>query len=206
VHDVQQVVATDRFGEHVVHARALQHRAHRPTRDHTGTRTRGPQQHNARRRFTLHSVRDAAGDTRHAEEVLLRFLDTLGDRRGNFLGLTVADAHLAVTVTDNDECREAEAPTTLHNLGYTVDRYDALEVRGLLLGRPATATVLAVPAVLAAAAFALAGRPALLTAGLPCTSRHQAFLPFIRNCLCCGIQNSNPVSRAASASAATRPW
>src|SRR5699024_11494108 len=105
----------------------------------------------------------------------------------------------------DDECREAATLTTLHILGYAVDRYDTLEMRGLLLGRPATATVLAVPAVLAAAAFTLAGRPALLTAGLPCTSRHQAFLPFIRNCLCCAIQNSNPASRAAPARAAIRP-
>src|SRR5690606_7190173 len=112
-----------------------------------------------------------------AEEVLLRFLDTLGDRRGHFLGLAVADADLAVPVTDDDESGEAEATTTLDDLGDAVDRYDALEVRGLVLGRPATATVTTVPAV---PAPALAGARPALSAGLPRTSRHQAFLPFSR--------------------------
>src|SRR5699024_7362428 len=117
--------------------------------------------------------------------VLLRLLNALRDRRRHLLCLAVAHAHLAVTVTDDDQRGEAEPPTALYNLGDAVDRYDTLQVRGLFLGRPATATVPAVPTVPATAAFALVRRSALLTAGLPCTSRHQAFLPFFGNCLCC---------------------
>src|SRR5699024_7409702 len=175
MHNVERIVTAERLGEHVVHTRALEDRTHRSTRDHTRTRARGTQQHHARSGLTLHTVRDTARNARHTEEVLLRFLDALRDRGGHLLGLAVANADLSVTVTDDDQGREAETPTALNNLGHAVDCYDTLEMRGLLLGRPATATVLAVPAVLAAAAFTLAGRPALLTAGLPCTSRHQAF-------------------------------
>ena len=67
-------------------------------------------------------------DHRDAEEVLASLLDTLLDGRGNFLGLAVADADQAVAVTDDDQRGEAEATTTLDDLGDTVDRDDALEV------------------------------------------------------------------------------
>src|SRR6185437_9892351 len=82
----------------------------------------------------------------------------------------VADAHQAVAVADDHQRGEAEAPTTLDHLGDAVDRHQALDVRGLVLGRPATAPVAAVPAV-AVVAAATPGAPAVT----PCTSRHQAF-------------------------------
>src|SRR5690606_21842968 len=180
VHDVDRVVAAERLGQHVVDAGALQHSTHRATRDDTGTGAGRTQQHNACGHLTLHRVRDGPGDTRHPEEVLLRLFHALGDRRGNFLGLAVADADLTVTVADDDQRGEAEPPATLDDLGDAVDRDDALEVRVLLLGRPATATVTAVPPVPAATALAIAGaRPA----ALPCTSRHQAFLPLSLTCI-----------------------
>ena len=67
--------------------------------------------------LTLHGVRDGALDAGDLEEVLLGLLDTLGDRRGNLLGLAVADAHGAVAVADDHEGGEAEATTTLDDLG-----------------------------------------------------------------------------------------
>src|SRR5690606_41328295 len=149
--DVDRDVATERLRQHVPKAGALQPGTHGTTGDHTGTRAGRPEQNHTGSLLTLHRVRNGPADARHAEEVLLRFLDTLGDRRGHFLGLAVADADLAVPVTHDDESGEAEATTTLDDLGDAVDRYDALEVRGLVLGRPATATVTTVPAVPATA-------------------------------------------------------
>src|SRR5690606_21053153 len=172
-------VAAERLGQHVVHTRALQHSTHRATGDDTGTGAGRTEQHHTGGFLTLHRVRNGACDAGHAEEVLLGLLDALGDRRGHLLGLAVADADLTVAVTDHDQSGEAEATTTLDDLGHAVDRYNALEVRVLVLGRPATATVTTVPAVPAATALAvllLAG--SALAAGLPRTSRHQAFLPF----------------------------
>lgn len=87
-------------------------------------------------------MRDGALDARNLEEVLLGFLDTLGDGRGNFLGLAVTDTYGAVTVAHHDQRGEAEAATTLDNLGDAVDRDNALNVRGLLGG---SATVAALP-------------------------------------------------------------
>src|SRR5690606_14966815 len=96
----------------------------------------------------LRQVRDLARDARDAEEVLLRLLVTLGARRGNLLGLAVADTDLAVAVTDDHQCGEAEPTAALDDLGHTVDRDDLLDVVGLVGIAPAasSATVAALSA------------------------------------------------------------
>ena len=123
---------------------ALQHRAHRATGDDTGTGAGRAQQHHTGGGLTLHAVDDRAADARDAEEVLLRLLDTLGDRRRHLLGLAVADADQAVAVADDHQGGEAEAPTTLDDLGHAVDRDQALDVRSLVLRAAAAAPVAAV--------------------------------------------------------------
>src|SRR5947209_16406473 len=137
VHDVDRVRGTQALREHVVDAGALEHGTHRATGDDTGTGAGRLEQHDTGRRLTLHRVRDGAGDTRHVVEVLLGLLDTLGDRRGHLLGLAVADADLAVAVAHDHQGGEAEAPTTLDDLGHAVDGNHALEVLTLLRGRSA---------------------------------------------------------------------
>src|SRR5919112_5439139 len=139
VDDVDRVGGPEALGEHVVDPGALEHGAHRTTGDDTGTGAGRLQQHDAGRRLTLHGVRDGAGDARHVVEVLLGLLDALGDRRGHLLGLAVADADLAVAVTDDHQGGEAEAPTALDDLGHAVDGDDALEERALLDGRASRA-------------------------------------------------------------------
>src|SRR5699024_5172859 len=134
-------------------------------------------------------VRDRLLDHRDAEEVLLRLLDTLGDRRGHFLGLAVADADGAFTVADHHEGGEAEATTTLHDLGDAVDGNHPLDVLVLVvLGSLATTIVTATTLTAATAGAALLG------------FTHRVPLPFV------DCQNPRPASRAASASAAMRPW
>src|SRR4051794_25081511 len=135
VHDVDRVRRTQALGEHVVDACALEHRTHRATGDDTGTGAGRLEQHDTGGRLTLHRVRDGAGDARHGVEVLLGLLDALGDRRGHLLGLAVADADLAVAVTHDHQGGEAEAPTTLDDLGHAVDGNHALDVVALLGGR-----------------------------------------------------------------------
>src|SRR3712207_4308376 len=158
VHDVDRVRRPQALGEHVVDAGALEHGAHRATGDDTGTGAGRLEQHDARRGLTLHRVRDGAGDARHLVEVLLGLLDALGDRRGHLLGLAVADAHGAVTVADDHQRGEAEAPTALDDLRHAVDGHHALDVVALLgrsAARPPPA-VTTVPAVVAAAGAAAA--------------------------------------------------
>src|SRR5262249_60930327 len=100
----------------------------------------GLAQPHAGRGLPLHRVRDRAADARDAEEVLLRRLDALGDRRGHLLGLPVPDTDHAVAVADHHQGGEAEPAATLDHLGHPVDRHYSLEVCGALVG-PATAVV-----------------------------------------------------------------
>src|SRR4051795_7313068 len=102
----------------------------------------GAQQHHAGGGLPLHRVRDGLGDAWHAEEVLLRLLDALADRGRHLARLAVADADEAVAVADDHQGGEAEAPTTLHDLGDAVDRHDALEE--LALAAPRTAVTVGV--------------------------------------------------------------
>src|SRR5690606_8975919 len=123
--------------------------------DHAGAGGGGAQQDDACRILTLDRVHDGALDARDAEEVLLRLLDALGDRRGHLLGLAVADADGAVAVADHHEGGEGEATAALDDLGDAVDAHDALEERRLLGVLTATATTLAAAAVAALAAAAI---------------------------------------------------
>ena len=103
-------------------------------------------------------MRNRALDPGNLEEVLLGFLDTLGNRRRYFLGLAVADADRTVTIANNDKCGEAEATTTLDDLGDAVDRDNALEECGLLRNRGlAIASIATAPLVAAGTAFAALG-------------------------------------------------
>src|SRR5579875_714562 len=158
--DVDRVVRAERLRQHVVDTRALEHGAHRAAGDDAGTGAGRLEQHDARCLLALHRVRDRRGDAGDAEEVLLRLLDTLGDRGRHLLGLAVADADGAVTVTDDDERGEAEPAAALDDLGDAVDRHHAFEVRALLHVAVATAVaaVTALAAVVAAPTLLVATR------------------------------------------------
>src|SRR5690606_11773046 len=181
VHDVDGVVAAERLRQDVMDTGALQHGARRATGDHTGTGRSRTQHDHTGRRLTLDRVGDGRADHRNAEEALARFLDALLDGRGNFLGLAGGDTHPAVA--DDDQGGEAEATTTLHDLGDAVDRDDALEL--VLLGRvvpTVAAAAVAAPTVVAAAL----GAAGVLSGGsvaavTPLTSRHQTFLPLMKS-------------------------
>src|SRR4051794_37671657 len=148
VHDVDRVRGPEALGEHVVDAGALEHGTHRATGDDTGTGAGRLEEHDTGGRLTLHRVRDGAGDAGHGVEVLLGLLDTLGDRRGHLLGLAIAHADLAVAVAHDHQGGEAEATTTLDDLGHAVDGDHALDVVALLGGSATGAP----PAVTAGAA------------------------------------------------------
>src|SRR5699024_5691461 len=129
------------LAQHVVDAGALEHGAHRATGDDTGT-GRGRTEHDdTRGGLADDRVGDGALDAGDAEEVLLRLLDTLRDRGGHLLGLAVADTDGAVAVTDDDQGGEAEATTTLDDLGDAVDGHDPLEELALVTVAAAVAAV-----------------------------------------------------------------
>src|SRR5690625_4932694 len=158
---------------------AFQNRTHRTTSDNTGTGSCGLQEYNTSGFFTRNRVRNCSLDARNAESVLLCFLDTLSNCRGNFLRLAVADTNGTVAVANNYESGEAKPASTLNNLGHTVDRDDAFDV--LVIGTATVATT-AVPAAIAtvtpfasiAGALIGAARRALCPATLRCS--HQTIL------------------------------
>ena len=102
-------------------ADALQYCTDRATGDNTGTGGSRTQHDDACSGLTLNAVRDGAADAGNAEEGLLGFFNALRDSGRNFLGLAVANADHAVAVTNDDEGGEAEATTTLDDLGNAVD-------------------------------------------------------------------------------------
>src|SRR6185436_17228791 len=102
--------------------------------------------------LALDRVRDGALDAGDLEELLLGLLDALGNRGRHLLGLAVADADHSLAVADDHQGGEAEATTTLDDLGDAVDRDDALDVGGLVAS---SATVVASATVAGGAATAL---------------------------------------------------
>src|SRR5699024_9903473 len=179
-HDVDLVGRAERLGEHVVHSGALEDGAHRTAGDHTGAGGGGAQQDDACRILTLDRVHHGALDAGDAEEVLLRLLDTLGDRRGDLLGLAVADADGAVAVTHHHEGGEGEPTAALDDLRHAVDAHDALEERRLLGVLTAAATALTPSAVAALAAPVVA----VVGVGVPPAGGRGTVVPL----LCSHIQ------------------
>src|SRR5919198_4517416 len=125
---------------------------------------------------------------RHLEEVPASPLDTLLDRERNLVRLAVADPDPRLLVTHHDERGEREAPAALDDLGHPVDLDDPLlELRlGGIVPARATAVV--------------AGRAVALSTLAPARGTSH------RAASSSAVQKSNPPSRAASASAWTRPW
>ncbi len=137
-------------------AGALQDRTHRTTGDDPGTGAGRLEQHYTGGVLTLHRVGNRRSDPGHLEEVLLRLLDALGDRRGHLLGLPVADADGAVPVAHHDQRGEAEPATTLDDLGHAVDGHHPLDVRGLLRYLARASAAVASPAAAFTATLASA--------------------------------------------------
>src|SRR5690606_26933852 len=85
---------------------------------------------------------------RNLDHLALRLLEALADRLRHLVGLAERDTHVARLVAHRDECREAEATATLHDLRHAVHEDHALgELR------------LAATATTAIAARSIAARP-----------------------------------------------
>ena len=121
--------------------------------DNAGTGGCRTKQNFAGRVAALNNVSDGTADHGDAEEVLLRFLNTLGNSLGNFLGLSVADTDGAFTVTDDNQSGEGETTSTLHNLGHAVDGDNTLDVL-IFVFAPTSVAVLATGATVTAFAVA----------------------------------------------------
>ena len=66
-------------------------------------------------------MRDGSIDDRYDDDVLLRVVNPLGNRIGDFVRLSEADADMPLAVADDNDCIETEPPSPLDNLGHAVD-------------------------------------------------------------------------------------
>jgi hypothetical protein len=182
--DVDGIRGAERLGEHVVDSGFFEDDASGTTGDDAGT-GRGRLQHDATGSEDADDrVSDGGAGHRNREHVALGVLGALLDGQGNFLGLAVAQAHATVAIANHDERGEREATTALDDLGHAVDVNDArltTTIGGVALAGAGTITL----ARVARATITLTGVRIVRVV------RHQ---------------NSSPASRAASATAATRPW
>ena len=174
----------ERLREDVLHARRLEDRAHRASRDDTGPLRRRLEHHAAGAVVADDRVRDRLSLQGDADHLLLGHLDPLLDGHRDLLRLAGAVADAAVPVADDDERGEGEVLAALDDLGHPVDVDDVVDQVG------------------AGAAFAEracgTGRRTAGTAGtVPAAGRTRGSV---------AAQNFNPFSRAASASAFTLPW
>ena len=105
-----------------MNARGLHHRAHRPARDHAGTRRCGLQEHPARSETSEHFVRDRPTvDQGYPDQRSTRLVYALANRFGYFAGFAQTDADDAGAVSDHHQRTKAEVTTTFHNLGHAID-------------------------------------------------------------------------------------
>src|SRR5690606_11909086 len=121
-HHVVRVRRTLRLGDHVRHAQHFEHSAHRTAGDQAGT-GRGCAQHHLACAPTAVAVmvQRTAFAERNADQRLLGFFRRLADRFRHFARLAVAEANAALLVANDDEGREREVLTALHDLGDAVD-------------------------------------------------------------------------------------
>src|SRR5262245_47724132 len=121
MHDRDVVRGTHRLREDVLHARGLEYGAHTTTGDEAGT-GRSRLEHDAAAVVDAkHVVRDRVALELHVDEVLVRVGGALLDRIRHFVGLAVADANLALAITDDGQGGEAETTATFDDLGAAID-------------------------------------------------------------------------------------
>src|SRR2546426_1008379 len=92
-------------------------------------------------------VGDRAAGQRNVHHAAPGGLDGFADRLADLIGLAGRHADVALPVAHGHQRVEAEAPTTLDDLGHPVDRDDVLDIAVALAASPAV-----VPAFAAAAA------------------------------------------------------
>src|SRR5690606_29831164 len=111
----------------VLHAGGFEHRAHTAAGDQAGAGRGGLEEDLAAVGHAEHVMGNRVALELHVDHVLVGVGGALPDRLGNFVGLAVADADLALAVADNGERGEAEAAAALHDLGAAVDEDDLLD-------------------------------------------------------------------------------
>src|SRR6056297_4137502 len=138
------VLRTDRLGDHVLHAKHLEHGTHRTTGDDAGTGRRGAHDDLAGAVTAIAvMVQGATLAQRYADHLALGLFGGLADRLGHLFGLALAEADTALLIAHDHQCREPEALAALHGFGHPVDRYETIgEFRSFVAVATVTAIVI----------------------------------------------------------------
>src|SRR6185503_3627863 len=120
-HHVVRVRRAQHFRAHVPDADGLHHRTHRAACDNSSTFRSRFDEHTTRAIFTDQLVRQGVIDQRHANQILLRRLDSLFDREGHFARLAGAETDVPAFVTYHYERRERQVLTALNDFGDAID-------------------------------------------------------------------------------------
>lgn len=207
------VRGADRLGHHVVNAQAFEDGAHRTAGDDAGTGRCRTDVDLARTETALAVVVEGAAFLqRNADHLLLGRGSRLGDGLGHFACLAMTEADATLAVAHHDQSCKAEALAALHGLG---DAVDVNELFDQLLTLVLVVVVAATTVVATATAATITAVTALATTATATTATFALLATGLFDG-CSGIalqvgfvshdQNSRPPSRAASASALTRPW
>src|SRR3954462_4536062 len=123
---VDRVRRAETLRKDVADSGQLEHRSHSAAGAPAGSFARRPQEHARGVGASKDLVRDRRAVLRHGEEILLRVLDRLRDRKRHLARLAVADTDPVDFVADHDESGEREPPAALDDLRDAVDLDDAL--------------------------------------------------------------------------------
>src|SRR5690606_21442314 len=148
--------AAVRLGQDVSQARQFENRPNRLTGGNTRTGQRRDQANRTAAALAQDQVRDACAFHRELEHRLAGLLRGLFDRRGDFVGLAVADADAAGAVAGDNQRRKAEGTAALDDLAAAVDA-DHAALDGIILVVPPPAAVAVATATTTLAASAAAG-------------------------------------------------
>src|SRR5437899_618765 len=146
-HHVVRIGRAEALRQDVADPRALEHRAHRTTGDHAGSRRGGLEQHPARAVLADDLVRNRSAGERDFVHAAARRLDGFAHRLADLVRLAGRDPDLPFAVADGHERVEAEAPAALHDLRHAIDRDDVFDHA---VAFPLAAPIAAVAALTAA--------------------------------------------------------
>src|SRR4029079_15203904 len=120
-HNVVRIRRAQHFGTHVSNADCLHNRSHRAARDHACTFRSRFDEDTTSTVLTNQLMRQSVVDQRHANQVLLRSLNTFLDCERHFARFAGAESDVPTFVAYYYERCEREVLTTFYDLGDAVN-------------------------------------------------------------------------------------
>jgi len=128
------VVGPDTLGKDILDAEGFHHCPNWPSGDNSSSGAGGFEEDLGGSPSSHDLVVKRGAFKRYPVQALLGVLDPLADSFGHFVGLPVSDTNETLSVTHYHEGTKTEPPSTLDDLGYTVDKYDLVDEFSLVDG------------------------------------------------------------------------